>query len=55
MGWMVPEHMGLLGRQGSAVGLTGCGGAEGKPECLLQATVAFSLNSAENTYGKSPL
>ena len=55
VGWMVLEHMGLLGRQGSAVGLTGCGGPEGKPECLLQATLVFSLNSTENTYGKSPL
>ena len=55
VGWMVLEHMGPLGRQGSAVGLTGCGGPEGKPECLLQATLAFSLNSTENTYGKSPL
>ena len=52
---MVPEQMGLLGRQGSAVGLTGRGGPEEKPECLLQATLAFSLNSTENIYGNSPL
>lgn len=54
-GWMVPEQMGLLGRQGSAVGLSWTWGPEGLGGPAPGHSRFQFKFYPENIYGNSPL